>query len=192
MFITVIGGSGSGKSEMAEQIADTLCKGPKVYAATMIAWDEESRKRIRRHQGQRAGRHFRTVECPSGLEKIVFEKKESVILLECISNLTANELYAGENFTIQNPDNVVERIIRGIRHFKENSDHLVVVANEMFQNGTMNEEMRTYLDVAGQISRFLMKESDVWIESVFGIPYFWKKDHRLRMEKGIWICKKED
>lgn len=192
MFITIIGGSGSGKSEMAEAIADTLCAGPKLYAATMIAWDEESRKRIRRHQEQRAGRQFRTIECPSGLSKITFEKRESLILLECVSNLTANELYAGADFQIRNPKEATECIIKGIRHFAEYSDHLVVVTNEMFQSGTINDEMRIYLEVTGRINRFLMEESDIFIESVFGIPYFWKKDHRIRMEKGIWICKQED
>lgn len=192
MFITVTGGSGSGKSEIAEAIADALCRGQKLYAATMIAWDEESRKRIRRHREQRQGRHFRTLECPSGIKETEFPKRESLILLECISNLAANELYAGKDFQMQDPKKVTERIIQGILHFEENSEHLVVVTNEMFHNGTMTGEMQAYLDVVGRINRFLIEKSDVFIESVYGIPYFWKKDHRLRMEKGIWVCKQED
>lgn len=192
MFITITGGSGSGKSGMAEMIADTLCAGPKLYAATMIAWDEESRKRIRRHREQRAGRQFRTIECPSGLSEIIFEKRESLILLECISNLAANELYEEPDFQIRSPEEATECIIEGIHHFAEHSDHLIVVTNEMFQNGTINDEMRIYLEVTGKVNQYLMKESDVYVESVFGIPYFWKEDYRLRMEKGIWVCKQED
>ena len=43
MVVTVTGGSGSGKSRMAEEISQALCGGRKLYIATMIVCDEESR-----------------------------------------------------------------------------------------------------------------------------------------------------
>lgn len=192
MFVTVTGGSGSGKSAMAEDISQSLCSGPKIYAATMMVYDEESRRRIERHRKQRAGRQFTTLECPSGLEEVVFEEKVPLILLECVSNLTANELYSGEDFSMQDPEETAERIIRGVAHFADSADHLVVVTNEMFQNGTKDEEMKQYLSVAGRVNRYLMEKSDVFIEAVYGLPYFWKGSGYLHMEKGTWVWDKTD
>ena len=192
MVVTITGGSGSGKSRMAEAISEALCSGPKLYAATMRVYDQESRKRVERHRKQREGGQFATLECPSGVERIRFEKKEGLILLECISNLVANELYRGEQFAMQDPKETAGRIIRGIGHLAENADHLVVVANELFQSGIKDREMQAYLQVAGAVHRFLMERSDVFIESVYGLPYFWKGSGLLTQEKGKWVWNKKD
>ena len=71
MVIFVIGGSGSGKSEFAENLAVELQRqdaGKLVYIATMEPLDEESKKRIRRHQDMRAGKGFETRERYTHLE----------------------------------------------------------------------------------------------------------------------------
>ena len=192
MVVTVTGGSGSGKSRMAEEISQALCGGRKLYIATMIVCDEESRKRMERHQRQRAGMYFETVERPFGLERLTFKEKERLILLECMSNLIANELYGGENFAMRDPKETKETIIRGVGHLREHAEHLVVVSNEMFRNGTYSVEMNDYLKVAGQVDRYLAGCSDIVIESVFGIPYFWKREKRLWLEKGKWLWDKEE
>jgi adenosylcobinamide kinase/adenosylcobinamide-phosphate guanylyltransferase len=158
----------------------------------MIVCDEESRKRMERHQRQRAGMYFETVERPFGLERLTFKEKERLILLECMSNLIANELYGGENFAMRDPKETKETIIRGIGHLREHAEHLVVVSNEMFRNGTYSVEMNDYLKVAGQVDRYLAGCSDIVIESVFGIPYFWKREKRLWLEKGKWLWDKEE
>ena len=49
MFILVTGGSGSGKSEFAENIAMKL-GGKMLYVATMKPYDDECLKRIERHR----------------------------------------------------------------------------------------------------------------------------------------------
>ncbi|WP_349666699.1 bifunctional adenosylcobinamide kinase/adenosylcobinamide-phosphate guanylyltransferase, partial [Lacrimispora sp.] len=48
MTSLIIGGSGSGKSEYAENLAVSLGGDRKVYIATMKPWDEECRNRILR------------------------------------------------------------------------------------------------------------------------------------------------
>ena len=93
---------------------------------------------------------------------------------------------------MQDPEETAERIIRGIAHFADSADHLVVVTNEMFQNGTKDDEMKQYLSVAGRVNRYLMAKSDVFIEAVYGLPYFWKGSGHLHMEKGTWIWDKTD
>ena len=69
MMILVNGGSSSGKSAFAESLileqdkrerAEENKTCPSWYLATMIAWDEECRERIRKHQNMRAEKNFRT------------------------------------------------------------------------------------------------------------------------------------
>ena len=106
MFILVTGGSGSGKSEFAENIAMKL-GGKMLYVATMKPYDDECLKRIERHRKMRDGKGFRTVECYTDLSEIT--ESADTILLECMSNLTANVMFSDNN------DNAFEKIIGGVK-----------------------------------------------------------------------------
>ena len=59
MLGLIIGGSGSGKSEYAENLICSLNPG-RVYLATMRPGDGESRKRIEKHRGMREKKGFVT------------------------------------------------------------------------------------------------------------------------------------
>lgn len=50
MLYLVTGGSGSGKSEYAENLAVSLKKENLIYIATMFPFDDESLKKIERHK----------------------------------------------------------------------------------------------------------------------------------------------
>jgi adenosyl cobinamide kinase/adenosyl cobinamide phosphate guanylyltransferase len=93
MVIVVIGGSGSGKSEFAENLAVKLNQDHLIYIATMQPFGEEGRKRIVRHQMLRQDKNFHTIECYTDLD-ILSITKESTVLLECMSNLVANEMFS--------------------------------------------------------------------------------------------------
>ena len=85
----VTGGSGSGKSEFAESLVTGLADGPNLYIATMFPFDEECHKRIARHREMRKDKGFDTLECYTGLKHADVSGYHTV-LLECMSNLTAN------------------------------------------------------------------------------------------------------
>ena len=99
MVHLITGGSGSGKSEYAEEMACRCRKGPGeklVYVATMYPYGEETKMKIRRHRQMREGKGFETVECYTGLARVAgrLEAYGSVtVLIECISNLVSNGLY---------------------------------------------------------------------------------------------------
>ena len=95
MFILITGGSGSGKSEFAEAQILRLSREKRIYLATMKCFDEESKKRIARHRKMRAEKQFETVEWYLNLKKADIPEGSSV-LLECMSNLVANEMYDPE------------------------------------------------------------------------------------------------
>lgn len=166
MFHLITGGSGSGKSAYAEScILDYQGKN-RIYIATMYPFDEESHARIRRHRQMRKEKQFSTIECYTGLQHVELPDHADV-LLECMSNLVANEMYqeqgAGER--------TVEEIMAGIRHLLSRVDHLVVVTNEVFSDGvSYDDDTMRYLDYLGQINQQMGKMADRVTEVVYGIP----------------------
>ena len=97
MMTLVIGGSGSGKSAYAEKISVELGgQSNKYYLATMKVYDKEIQQKVERHRRMRSKKGFLTIEQPIRIQKAL-EKMEAgsrIALLECISNLTANEMFA--------------------------------------------------------------------------------------------------
>ena len=148
MFILVTGGSGSGKSEFAENIAMKL-GGKMLYVATMKPYDDECLKRIERHRKMRDGKGFRTVECYTDLSEIT--ESADTILLECMSNLTANVMFSDNN------DNAFEKIIGGILNLKS-------------ENIEYDGETKMYISLLGRINSALSKRADKVYEVVYGIP----------------------
>ena len=94
MFTLVIGGAASGKSEYAESRVVRLPE-RRIYLATMRPWDQECRARIARHRRLRQDKGFETLERYTDLAGAEVPAGANV-LLECMSNLTANELYDPE------------------------------------------------------------------------------------------------
>ena len=93
-------------------------------------------------------------------------------MLECMSNLTANEMFE-ENGAHQN---TVEEILAGVQKLKERARHVVIVTNEIFSDGvTFDDEMNTYLRYLGEINQAVAKMADEAVEVVYGIPIYLKK-----------------
>jgi len=90
-MILVFGGIGSGKSAYAEKLVEAYqCK--KAYLATMKVYDEEGRKKVKKHRKMREGKFDRSIEMPTDVANADVEKDE-LVLLECMSNLLANEMF---------------------------------------------------------------------------------------------------
>ena len=162
MFTLVIGGSASGKSEYAEQFVLTL-PGRRIYLATMMAWDEESRRRIRRHRKMRAGKGFETIECPLDLKNVSVPAGSNV-LLEDLDNLIANELFS-EN------GGGVDAVLEGVQAVREACQNLTIVAGEVFSGGTdYLDDTLAYMQKTAYIERKLAQQADHVAEVVCGLP----------------------
>lgn len=170
MMTLVFGGSGSGKSEYAENLLISSGQGPYVYVATM--WfdpnDAECVRRIERHRKMRQNKGFFTLECPVDLEKLPIEPG-SRVLLECLSNLTANEMFAEPGPRTVNE--TVEKICRGLERLMELSEEVCVVSNDIFGDGiTYDEGTIAYMEALGAVNRFLAARADRVVEVVYSIP----------------------
>lgn len=170
MLCLITGGSGSGKSEYAERMVMRLGKMPRLYIATMYPFDEECHERIRRHRAMRAEKGFETLECYTGL-KDADVSGYGTVLLECMSNLVANELYQEGGAGAR----CVEAILEGVRKIREQCEHLIVVTNEIFSDGIeYNEETRQYQQYLGSINRQIASMAEVAAEVVYSIPLVYK------------------
>ena len=110
MITLVTGGSGSGKSAFAEDVLTGFGDGDRVYIATMYPFDEESKKRVERHRRMRAEKKFTTIECYTGLKNVQVPKG-ACVLLECLSNLTANEMFQEDGAGSRTVEAVLEGIV---------------------------------------------------------------------------------
>ena len=174
MIHLVTGGSGSGKSAYAEKLVTEQYKGDsKYYIATMRVYDEEGKARIERHRQMRSGKGFTTIEQPvcieEALTKIVkWEGKQCVALVECMSNLAANEIFQEEEIR---PYAAVERILKGIKTLSKHFHGLVIVTNNVFEDGIEYDAgTQEYLKALGQINEGLASMADRVTEVVVGIP----------------------
>ena len=89
------------------------------------------------------------------------------MLLECLSNLTANELYdpAGAK------EETVKAVLDGIRSLRSQAGTLILVSNEIFSDGVpYDDSMLQYLSYLGRINREAAALADRVTEVVYGIP----------------------
>ncbi|MTK08990.1 MAG: bifunctional adenosylcobinamide kinase/adenosylcobinamide-phosphate guanylyltransferase [Hungatella sp.] len=181
MTALIIGGSGSGKSEYAENLAVSLGGDRKVYIATMKPWDEECRNRILRHRKMRKKKQFETVECYRSLKNLVFEPRPSVVLLECMSNLVSNELFGlweEGDLPVLDKKTAVAEITEGILNLERHTDHLVIVTNEVFSDGDhYSPETNEYRKVLGNVNQLAANRAHMVVEVVAGIP--------IKIKEGI-------
>lgn len=174
MFL-VTGGSGSGKSDLAEEILCKKVPGRKLYLATMMCRDAESWKRVEKHRKKRAGKGFVTVE--KGVAIDALQEEADGCLLECLGNLVANEMYsAASTLKDLNEKEITENITREILALSKRFLEMGIVGNDVGRDQKMDSETERYKRILGGVMQNLAKEADLVIEVVYGIPVCHKGD----------------
>ena len=204
MITLITGGSGSGKSAYAEKYIchaskEKECK-EKYYIATMQVFDAEGQRKIDRHRRLRAGKGFITIEQPRDIQDAVSKlqsenclKTGRLALLECMSNLVANEMFppvdasdikeaGGKKEALDEPDNmrdydntlislVSKKVLKEVSILSENVAELVIVTNNVFEDGVCyDESTMNYIKAMGIVNRGLAAMAESVVEVVAGIP----------------------
>lgn len=204
MITLITGGSGSGKSAYAEKYICYVsnkkeCK-EKYYIATMQVFDDEGQRKIDRHRRLRAGKGFITIEQPRDIQNAVSKlQSESSLktgrsaLLECMSNLVANEMFPpvdasdtkeaepnkealDELENMRDYENtrisrVSKKVLKEVRSLSENVAELVIVTNNVFEDGVCyDESTMNYIKAMGIVNRGLAAMAESVVEVVAGIP----------------------
>ena len=204
MITLITGGSGSGKSAYAEKYICHMSNEngykEKYYIATMQVFDDEGQRKIDRHRRLRVGKGFITIEQPRDIKKAV-EKLQSEnclktgrsALLECMSNLVANEMFPlvdasgmqaaeAEKEALDDPENmkdyetaqishVSKKVLKEVSILSENVAELVIVTNNVFEDGVCyDESTMNYIKAMGIVNRGLAAMAERVVEVVAGIP----------------------
>jgi adenosylcobinamide kinase/adenosylcobinamide-phosphate guanylyltransferase len=170
MRTIVLGGAACGKSEYAEALAVSLPL-PRFYIATMMPFDGEDILRIEKHRAMRAEKGFHTMERYTDLAGLRLPERGTV-LLECLGNLTANELFSAGGAL----HGALEAIVEGVEKLEAQCDDLVVVSNDVFSDGSSyTEETMRYIETLAAINRTLARRYERVVELVCGIPLTYKE-----------------
>lgn len=172
MFTLVIGGAASGKSEYAEGLVLASPHFPRYYIATMEPFDDEGRRRVEKHRRMRADKQFETVECYTDLSSVRLPQRGTV-LLECVGNLAANELYSPKG--AGNCGNALPAIVGGVDALLAQCADLVVVSNEVFTGGDRYADgTEEYMRLVSGVNRALARRADRVCEVICGLPQYYK------------------
>lgn len=126
-------------------------------------WREEGVRRLEKVP-------CRSGEFPEGQKKQEehSEARAGSILLECVSNLTANEFYSPENAGREDLAGLLADEILALRSV---CGHLVVVTNNVFNDGEdYDSETVRYMEILADVNRRLAAAADAAVEVIFGIP----------------------
>ena len=154
MKIFISGGCKNGKSYYAQHLAKRQQNGNALYyIATMNAVDQEDDARIARHQEERAGWGFTTIEQGYDIEAILDgHDHEGSFLLDSLTALLANEMFspekplsADEHFCAT----ALQKVADGILSVLDKLPHIVIVSDYIYSDAfafdPLTEEYRKCL-----------------------------------------------
>ena len=177
--ILVTGGARSGKSGFAE----SLCKNQNnstAYIATSVAFDDEMKERVRKHQASRP-KEWKTYEIYKDIYKIIkdISEKHQTVILDCITLLVNNLMFTCDidvdkatseelnelEIYIQNQ---IRKLLEAV---KKTNLYFVIVTNEIGMGIVPENKLaRIYGDFVGRANQLISKYSDEVYFVVCGIP----------------------
>jgi adenosylcobinamide kinase/adenosylcobinamide-phosphate guanylyltransferase len=97
----LLGGARSGKSRLAEQLAEKR-NGRLVYIATAEAWDDEMKARIAEHRSRRDDR-WHSIEAPVAVAEVLraLPPDTGAVLVDCLTLWLSNLMHAGRDIAAE-------------------------------------------------------------------------------------------
>ena len=162
-IILITGGSRSGKSSYAEQLALSLSDAP-VYVATARIWDEEFRERVRRHQ-ERRGPQWTNIEEEKYLSR--HDVAGRVVVVDCLTLWCTNFFFDGQS----DVDASLEALKAEFDRFTDQEATFLFVTNEIGMGGTSDNALqRRFTDLQGWMNQYVASRADEVLLMVSGIP----------------------
>ncbi|PKM52075.1 MAG: bifunctional adenosylcobinamide kinase/adenosylcobinamide-phosphate guanylyltransferase [Firmicutes bacterium HGW-Firmicutes-7] len=170
-IILVTGGSRSGKSSFAEKYLKEI-DGKTLYIATAIAFDEEMKDRVLKHQSMRP-ETWDTYEGYKQLDQVIADDgaQYACLLLDCVTlwvtNLMFEYLETNDYDTLTQAEiggvekKIIYEVERMIEQLRRSNLHVVLVTNEVGSSLVPENKLgRIFRDIQGRINQLLGNASD--------------------------------
>ena len=164
--ILVTGGARSGKSRLAEKLAESFGS-PLCYVATGEARDPEMAERIAAHRARR-GEEWQTIEEPRNLVESLRSADGSyqAVLVDCITLWISNLLL---HYGTAEP--VLDEVRTLVKTLAERKTPVIFVSNEVGMGIVPENALaRTFRDLAGRANELLAAAADEVYVTFSGIP----------------------
>ena len=171
MLQLILGGARSGKSRLAENIAQQ--RGiPVIYVATAQALDDEMQQRIQHHQQQRP-KQWKLCEEPFFLadQLLKLDQEHQIILVDCLTLWLTNLLLAEDQDLQQQQTDKLLEILPKLK------SEIILVSNETGLGVVpMGEISRRFVDEAGRLHQALGQLANKVVFCVAGFPMILKDE----------------
>src|SRR6056297_333333 len=165
--IFVLGGCRSGKSRHALALAEDRRGSANYFLATCVAYDEEMKERIRRHQEER-GAKWQSVEAPLDLPEAIDRQSDAadVIVVDCLTLWMNNLIMEG-----QTDKEVYARAEKLKASLERAGCPVFIVSNEVGAGIVPENQLaRRFRDLVGFTNQRMAGCADRVIWMVAGIP----------------------
>lgn len=165
-IILVLGGTRSGKSNFALQLAQKLSQKVAFIATYNPEIDDpEMQARIKAHQQARP-QYWQTIEEAIDPWPHILNLKPEVVLLDCLTLLISNLLISSQNYCL-----IIERIKELIKKIKEAGITAIIVSNELGHSLISTNRLgREFVDLTGQANQVVAQEADEVYFLIAGLP----------------------
>lgn len=175
-IILATGGSRSGKSAYAQNIAESL-PGKRAFVATCPAPSEddlEMQERVIRHQQDRLGADWETIEEKIDLQKVLKGYPEvDILLIDCLTLWISNMIHHSQDLSEDEITMICQELMQ---LSKQRRGTVIFVTNEV-GSGIVpaNSIARKFRDLSGRCNQAVAKEADEVIFFSCGLPLFLKR-----------------
>lgn len=178
-IILVTGGARSGKSNFAE----SLCikqNNRTAYIATSIAFDDEMKNRVKKHQESRP-KEWSTYEIYKDIYSIIEELGDNydTVIMDCVTLMVNNLMFtygievdeANSEELNKMEDYIRDQITKLLEAVEKTNLYFVIVSNEIGMGIVPENKLsRVYGDFVGRANQLIAKYSDEVYFVVSGIP----------------------